>query len=367
MENIRKYYCILLLLGFTQINSCSTEDYSKMSADELNQALVVAVKHCHSDEVRKLIQAGADTNQDINYIETSGDCDWDVSSSMLDYASEKGSTDIVKELIKTKLSINAINQALITASGKGHSEIVKELIQIQAKAKADTFNTALIIAAQNLPYITRFYPKDLKDYLDTLNTALMVAAKNIPFITSACGYYRSLNGYLYVIKELLKAGADVNYTDEYGNTPLIEAIDHSIIDRDDSFTKSLKADRKKIIEVLLQAKAHVNHANKYGDTALIKAIEHHDVNTVQILLQTPGININHANNDGNTALIFAIQYIQYSYIVGKSEEYNNCLNSQAILKMLVETPGIDFHHVNKKGDTAIDMLKKLDKTMNRYS
>lgn len=364
MENIRKYYCLLLLLGFTQISSCSTEDYSKMSADELNKALVVAVKHCHSDEVRKLIQAGADTNQNINYIETSGDCDWNVSSSMLDYASKKGYTDIVKELTKTKLNNNDINAALIEASKNGCSEIVEKLIRIQAKT--DTFNTALILAAQNLPYITRFYSKDLKDYLDTLNTALMLAAKNIPFITSARGYYRSLDGYLYVIKELLKAGAHVNYTDEYGNTALIQAIDHSIIDRDDSFTKSLKADRTKIIEVLLQAKANVNHANKYGNTALIKAIEQRDVNTVQILLQTPGININHANNDGNTALMFAIQYIRYSYIVGKSEEYNDCLNSQAILKMLVETPGIDFYHVNKKGDTAIEKLKQLDKTMNRY-
>lgn len=363
MKNIRTYLYLLLLLNFAQITRTS-DDYSQMSADKLNNALVNAVKQHNSDEVHKLIQAGADTNQKINYIETSGDCDWDVSFSLLNYATEKGYTEVVKELIKTKVTINAMNAALIIASKNGHSEIVKELIQTQATATTDTFNTVLIFAAQNLPYITRFYPKDLKDYLDTLNTALMLTAKNIPSITSTSGYYKSLNGYLDVIKELLQAGAYVNYTDEYSNTPLIQVIDHSIIDREDSCTKSLKKSRTEIIKFLLQAKANVNHTNKYGDTALIKAIKQCDVDTVEILLQTPGININHANNDGNTALIIAIQYIKYSYIVGRSEEYNACLNSQNIIKKLLETPGIDFYHANNKGDIAIDLLNKLNEKMN---
>jgi hypothetical protein len=49
-----------------------------------------------------------------------------------------------------------------------------------------------------------------------------------------------------------------------------------------------------------------------------------------------------------------------------NQEYNICINSQNIIKALLETPGIDPHHVNKNGETAITLLEKLNKQMNGY-
>ena len=102
------------------------------------------------------------------------------------------------------------------------------------------------------------------------------------------------------------------------------------------------------------------------------AVIEHDLNTVQNLLQVPEITtgswfgfgtkpINYADQDGNTALILAIQSIRCSYI--NNQEYNICINSQEILEKLLQTPGINPHHVNKQGDTAIKLLKKIDEKM----
>jgi ankyrin repeat protein len=182
-----------------------------------------------------------------------------------------------------------------------------------------------------------------KPKVGAINRALLSAAKNFPGTT----------------KELIRAGANVNYTDDFGNTALITVIECSLN------REAQKKNRgEMIMQALLEAKANVNHGNNRGDTALIRAIQEHDFDAVQILLKTPQININHANNDGDTALIAALKYVQYMYVSGSNGQYNNCLDSQKILEKLLQTPGIDFHHANKNGDTAIKLLKKIDERMN---
>lgn len=324
MENIRKYCYLLLLLGFAQITS-TVEDYSKMSVNELNETLIIAVKRCSSEEVQKLVRAGAHVDQTISCIETMGDCDWDITYTLLEYAAKHGYVDIVKELLQANPKNDDINKALILAAREGRAKVVRELVQ--AKPRVDTLNRALLAAAHEC--------------------------------------------HASVIEELIRAGADVNYTDEHGNTALIEVIKYP------SYTEgySKHIDNKyrvQTIQDLIKAGAHVNHANKIGSTALIQAVEEHNFDVVQILLQVPEMTtgsyfdfgtkpINYANKDGNTALIRAVQCIQYSYIVGDNIQYNNCLNSQNIVKTLLQTPGINLHHVNKNGDTAIKLLEKIIK------
>lgn len=309
---------VLVMLSFAQINSMPA-DYSKMSANELNTALIRSVENGRSDEMQKLVQAGANVNQKITYIETMGDCDYNVSYTLLEYAARRGYVDIVKELIRMKAKNDDINKALILAAKEGHPDVVIELVR--AKPKIDIINKALISAAHEC--------------------------------------------HTKVIKELIKAGAHVNHTDEYGNTALIEVIKYPFYT--EAFYKYRdKKHRAEAIQDLIKAKANVNHANKIGKTALIQAVENHDFDTVQILLQTPGIKINHADSDGNTALIRAIQCIRSSYIAGNKQQYNDCLNSQSILEKLLQTPGIDPHHVNKGGDTAINLLKEINERMKKY-
>ena len=176
-----------------------------------------------------------------------------------------------------------------------------------------------------------------------------------------------------VVKKLIQSGADVhqeitvavsNYDDydsHYTCEPLGYAAECGYAD---------------VVRELIKAVAHVNLTNKNGDTALMCAIKNHDFDAVQSLLQSPefhtGIwqlikdsfsdsgtkSINYADKDGNTALIIAVKSIQSSYINGNTRQYNDCKNSQAIVETLFKTPGINPHHANKRGDTAINLLKK---------
>ncbi|NGX48073.1 MAG: hypothetical protein K1000chlam3_01461 [Chlamydiae bacterium] len=300
MKKTNKYFCLLLLLvGSVQIDAkeenLAVEDYSKMSITELDAAFILAVQEHRSDKVQELIQAGANVNTPIPYTWTSGDCDWKIESTALMYAVRHNCPNMVK--------------VLLTAEKK-------------------------------------------------LNEALDVAIKE---------------GYSDVVEELIKGGADINYVNKNEDTPLIIAIQHARATAEFSpqaqeHARSRWNQRRKIIQTLLKAGANINHVNKYGRTALMEAVIEHDLNTVQNLLQAPEINtgsffgfatkpINYADKDGNTALILAIQRVRCSYT--NNQEYNICINSQNIMNALLETPGIDPHHVNKKGETAIILLEKL--------
>jgi ankyrin repeat protein len=184
-------------------------------------------------------------------------------------------------------------------------------------------------------------------------------------------------GYLDVVEELIKGGADVNYVDERGDTPLIIAVKHArptaeFSPQAQEQARSRWSERLQIIKTLLKAGAKVNHVNKTGTTALMEAVREHDLNTVQSLLQVPEMTtgsyfgfgakpINYADEDGNTALILAVKSVCYLYI--DNQEYNICKNSQKIIEELLKTPGIDAHHVNNNGETAIKLLQELDEKL----
>jgi ankyrin repeat protein len=341
IENIR--LLVLVMLGFAQISG-TAEDYSKMSAEELNEALIIAVTKGSSDEVQKLIKAGADVNQKITYTKRNYD-DYDdhITYAYLEYAAKCGCVDIVKELIRADAKNLPINTALILAAEEGHTNVVKELVQ--AKPTVDAINTALISAVGEFPGIT-----------------------TSP--TTGFRYSTALKDYLNVIKELIKAGAHVNHTDQRGNTALIKVIESSL------YTQEQEKNRLEVIQVLLKAKANVNHANKNGRTALMEAVREHHLNIVQSLLQVPEMTtgsyfgfgtkpINYADNDGNTALILAVKHVCYSYI--DNQGYKICVDSQKIVEELLKTPGIDAHHVNNNGETAIKLLQELDEKLRSSS
>src|SRR4051812_9059467 len=120
MKSIHKYICFLFLLtGFVHVNGQAvkpdTEDFSQISAKELDEAFIIAVKNGDLEEVKKLIQAGANVNQELTYIEDDYDSYHDVTCTALDYAAGHGYTDIVKELMLAELTIDDISNALIFA------------------------------------------------------------------------------------------------------------------------------------------------------------------------------------------------------------------------------------------------------------
>ncbi len=326
MKNSYKYfYLILFFVSLLQINCNAeilvTKDYSSMTKTELNKAFVRAIEDNDSLEAENLIQAGADINTPIRYWETigSGEGCWDYDdyAPAFRYAVIHNRRGIIKMLLRYRKDLsNTLEEALLLASSCGALESAKELLH----------------GGANVNHVC-----------EDKNTPLILAAKK---------------GSLSVVQELIQRGANVNHADRNGNTPLILAIDEGC--------------SEKLIKILLDAGADVTCANKKGKTALIKAVSATRINIVLELLKVHQMHtgsffgfgtkpINYADEDGNTALIHAVKNIRYSYIVGRNREYQLCVDSQSIVENLFNTPGIDHHHANKKGETAITLFEKLKK------
>ena len=131
----------------------------------------------------------------------------------------------------------------------------------------------------------------------------------------------SSHGHTDLVKELLKAGANINYINNDGDTALAIA--------------SLKGHRE-IVEELLKAGTNVNHANDNGDTALTLASWKGHGKIVKELLEA-GANVNHVDNNGESSLITVSR-----------EGY------EEIVKELLEA-GAKVNHANNNKDTALTL------------
>lgn len=90
-----------------------------------------------------------------------------------------------------------------------------------------------------------------------------------------------------IVRDLIKAGADVNWTNENGATCLLYAASR---------------DRQEIAQLLLESGADVNKREKLGSTALHRAASRGHLAMVQLLLRAEAIELNAYDNDKNTPL-----------------------------------------------------------------
>ncbi|WP_214481721.1 ankyrin repeat domain-containing protein [Bacillus sp. SM2101] len=103
-------------------------------------------------------------------------------------------------------------------------------------------------------------------------------------------------GHFDIVKALLEAGADPNHPNQQtkrGKTPLFEAVYLTNTDNQLKFVRELH-----------RAGANINHQDHYGDTALIIAGRDNRLQIIKKLLEY-GINPNMQNHKGDTALIEA--------------------------------------------------------------
>ena len=92
-----------------------------------------------------------------------------------------------------------------------------------------------------------------------------------------------------IVRLLIQKGADVNVRDQYGDTPLHQAL--------------WGADFDKIAWLLIQQGANVNARDKEGKTPLHKA---RDSKIVQLLIQK-GADVNARDKKGRTPLSIALR------------------------------------------------------------
>ena len=124
---------------------------------------------------------------------------------------------------------------------------------------------------------------------------------------------RAINtGDLLTVRELIAAGVDLDFQNEYGHIALMRAVHQRLIDSRKAqgwinigipellvdLTLSRRLD---IVKELLAAGADVNMQNRYGETALMTAVASKDLDTVKELI-TAGADVNMQNRYGETAL-----------------------------------------------------------------
>lgn len=147
-------------------------------------------------------------------------------------------------------------------------------------------------------------------------------------------------GKLDIVKELIKAGANINIQDIMGKTPLMLAVfademkvvkelikagaDLNIKDKNDSCAIHwcLTCDD---LEELIKAGADVNAQDGDGNTVLIYAANNEDLDIIKLLIRL-GANVDIVNYDDNTALIYAKNNIEIVDILLKNRKNKNKLN-----------------------------------------
>ncbi len=233
---------------------------------------------------------------------------------------ENASVNQIKELLDAGAKINAVDQvrrtALMHAAFRGKLEVCKLLLSRGAfdQSKDVLGNTALNLSGSKELYMLfkkrkkcRVIEKMLSDK-DKYTESLM-----------SCIF----SGSVKVCKLLLDRGASLETADEWGDTPLIRAIQRGkleicklLLDRGASpktvnksgTTPLIAAIREKSLEVcklLLDRGASLETVNEYGDTPLIKAIEIGRLEICKLLLNR-GARIDVKSLFGGTPLIIAI-------------------------------------------------------------
>ena len=93
------------------------------------------------------------------------------------------------------------------------------------------------------------------------------------------------------IERAIKAGANLEARNEYGETPLLVAIEHN--------------ENSGVVAVLIEGGADMNAKDENGETALITATENREDTDVLMMLLKAGADVNETDEDGDIALHYA--------------------------------------------------------------
>lgn len=182
---------------------------------------------------------------------------------------------------------------LLDAVGKGDVEGVNKALAGGANVNcidAKTGDTPLIVASHKSSGDNE--ANEVAHHFSTIITTLIKAGANVNATNNdgATAFYNACwNKNVEMALMLIKAGANVNASDHEGWTPLYDACHNEHVE---------------LVDILLRAGANVNAANNEGDRPIMVASKKGNVDLVTTLIKH-GANINLANNEGWTSLIYA--------------------------------------------------------------
>ncbi|GJQ87984.1 hypothetical protein Trydic_g18516, partial [Trypoxylus dichotomus] len=200
----------------------------------------------------------------------------------LELAVEYGHEDLTKILLEYNSDRNLLQGPLILAVKYQYTEIVKLLLQYGAnpnpcgRIRYSILEFAIRTKNENIVQI-------LLDYKADVNIGIHFETPLLCAIACSTGA---------IVELLLQNGADPDYVTAFGVMPLTEAVREGC--------------NKDIVEKLLSLKPDVNFENEYGETPLCMAIKDKHLEIRDLLLQN-GASVNHADSSGWTLLIHAVQ------------------------------------------------------------
>ncbi|XP_050408064.1 putative ankyrin repeat protein RF_0381 [Patella vulgata] len=170
------------------------------------------------------------------------------------------------------------------------------------------------------------------------------------------------------IVSLVQRGANVEYTDSYGNTPLLTAIEnhhincvdvllnnkYSLANTEHSNTVTgntplmMAANNFDIVRLLINSGCQLNSTNRFKDSALHLAARNENLKVVQLLVSS-GIDVTLTNKDRETALHIAI-IIRNPAISCRLLSIQECLDSQSVYLLDM---ACGYEYSNNKGDTFL--------------
>lgn len=177
---------------------------------------------------------------------------------------------------------------------------------------------------------------------------------------------------IFKVEGLLKAGADVNTTDDKKRSLLLIATNYKLTDmakmlvkygadvnqqadnKDSAFLYAGASGQTELVKLYLENGARFDVFNRYNGTALIPACERGHVETVRVLAQTKNYPIDHVNRLGWTALMEAVVLGDGSK---KYQEIIQILNDAGARLDIPDNDGITpLQHAKRKGFTEIITL-----------
>ncbi|CAN0303250.1 unnamed protein product, partial [Ectocarpus fasciculatus] len=206
-------------------------------------------------------------------------------------------------------------------------------------------------------------------------------------------------GHTQLVNDLVLAGSDLNWRDEYGSTPLhvaafrgLDRVVSTLLLREEVFTNALdnggatplldacRSGHLSVVNTLLAAGADVTIRNNYGFTALEIAVDKGHVDVIGALLRH-GADVNACDDEGYTPLHSAAEHDQAGAIDALIQAGANIESStsdlhgrrhavatgkglEATVDLLLRW-GADETVVNNDGNTPADLLDDHDDGNNK--
>lgn len=185
-------------------------------------------------------------------------------------------------MIKTRINLDTLEEKKKEFLKLIEKENIKENIKKVSQEEADELGKELYKTICTKGYKDN-WQEAIKYVYEGANVNIRLSeGKDTPLL-KCCR-----TNYPETVIMLIKAGADVNLTNNYGTTPLMSAARHNC---------------KDILKMLLWMGADVNKRCKDGDTALISAYRHTSVTACDILIDYQA-NLTSKNVEGESMFTF---------------------------------------------------------------